>query len=136
MAGRHGRWSIRSAFCWPVADNVRACMAVYAAGGSSSPRRHAKWLRGILEVRVPDTGRSDEMGQLREILTTWCLSSKKARPRGTTPAGRKAAVVGRLGSAIAHEIRNPLNYINLTLDHLRSEIRPEDAEKRRDVCKN
>ena len=42
----------------------------------------------------------------------------------------KSAVVGRLGSAIAHEIRNPLNYINLTLDHLRSKFSPEDAEKK------
>jgi signal transduction histidine kinase len=42
----------------------------------------------------------------------------------------KSAVVGRLASAIAHEIRNPLNYINLSLDHLRSKFAPEDAEKR------
>ena len=41
----------------------------------------------------------------------------------------KSAVVGRLGSAIAHEIRNPLNYINLTLDHLRSKYAPEDPER-------
>jgi signal transduction histidine kinase len=42
----------------------------------------------------------------------------------------KAAVVGRLAAAIAHEIRNPLNYINLTLDHLRSSFAPEDPVKR------
>jgi signal transduction histidine kinase len=41
----------------------------------------------------------------------------------------KSAVIGRLGSAIAHEIRNPLNYINLTLDHLRSKFAPEDDGK-------
>ena len=41
----------------------------------------------------------------------------------------KAVVVSRLASAIAHEIRNPLNYINLTLDHLRATFAPSDPEK-------
>jgi signal transduction histidine kinase len=40
-------------------------------------------------------------------------------------------VIGRLGSAIAHEIRNPLNYINLTLDHLRAKFAPAEDEKAR-----
>jgi len=38
-------------------------------------------------------------------------------------------VVSRLASAIAHEIRNPLNYINLTLDHLRATFAPDDPKK-------
>ncbi len=41
----------------------------------------------------------------------------------------KAIVVSRLASAIAHEIRNPLNYINLTLDHLRATFAPADSQK-------
>ena len=35
-----------------------------------------------------------------------------------------------MAAAIAHEIRNPLNYINLTLDHLRSSFAPADEAKR------
>ena len=48
---------------------------------------------------------------------------KKSELEAKLQQAEKSAVVGRLGSAIAHEIRNPLNYINLTLDHLRSKFK-------------
>ncbi|HQZ82361.1 MAG TPA: ATP-binding protein, partial [Pyrinomonadaceae bacterium] len=55
---------------------------------------------------------------------------KKTELEAKLQQAEKSAVVGRLGSAIAHEIRNPLNYINLTLDHLRSKFAPTDDEKK------
>ncbi len=86
---------------------------------------------GNLKVRVPDGSRSDEMGRLAKNFNEMASELEKTRDlEAQLQQSEKSAVVGRLGSAIAHEIRNPLNYINLTLDHLRSKFAPDDAEKR------
>jgi signal transduction histidine kinase len=41
-----------------------------------------------------------------------------------------AAAIGRLASGIAHEIRNPLNFINLSIDHVRSQFHPDGRDGR------
>jgi signal transduction histidine kinase len=86
--------------------------------------------RGDLTYRVPDTGRTDEVGSLTKQfnLMTEELEKSKLLEEQLQEA-EKSAVVGRLASAIAHEIRNPLNYINLTLDHLRNKFKPEDKAR-------
>lgn len=86
--------------------------------------------RGDLSYRVPDTGRSDEVGSLTKQFNLMTEDLEKSRMlEEQLQEAEKSAVVGRLASAIAHEIRNPLNYINLTLDHLRKKFRPEDEER-------
>lgn len=86
---------------------------------------------GNLSVRVPHTTRSDEMGQLSRNFNEMTAELEKTRELETQlRQAEKSAVIGRLGSAIAHEIRNPLNYINLTLDHLRSKFAPVDQERK------
>ena len=85
---------------------------------------------GDFDVRVP-TARNDEMGALAAAFNDMTARLGRARELELQlHQVEKAAVVGRLAAAIAHEIRNPLNYINLTLDHLRSSFAPEDAAKR------
>ncbi|HSU25379.1 MAG TPA: ATP-binding protein [Pyrinomonadaceae bacterium] len=85
---------------------------------------------GNLDVRVPDYGRNDEMGRLSKRFNEMTANLEKSRElEEQLQQAEKSAVIGRLGSAIAHEIRNPLNYINLTLDHLKSKFSPEDKEK-------
>jgi len=86
--------------------------------------------KGNLSVRVPESQRTDEMGQLAKQFNEMTSElEKKSELEAKLQQAEKSAVVGRLGSAIAHEIRNPLNYINLTLDHLRSKFKPAEADK-------
>ena len=85
---------------------------------------------GDFDVRVP-ADRQDEMGALSSAFND--MTARLGRTReieSQLHTAEKGAVVGRLAAAIAHEIRNPLNYINLTLDHLRSSFAPEDKAKR------
>ncbi len=85
---------------------------------------------GDFDVRVR-TDRRDEMGALSAAFNDMIAQLGRLRElESKLHQVEKAAVVGRLAAAIAHEIRNPLNYINLTLDHLRSSFAPEDSLKR------
>jgi signal transduction histidine kinase len=86
---------------------------------------------GNLKFRVADASRRDEMGRLSQNFNDMAAELEKTRDlEAQLQQAEKSAVVGRLGSAIAHEIRNPLNYINLTLDHLRSKYSPSETDKR------
>lgn len=85
---------------------------------------------GDFAFQVPTSGRQDEMGQLTGLFNE--MTVKLARTRELEAQlynAEKAVVVSRLASAIAHEIRNPLNYINLTLDHLRATFAPDDPQR-------
>ncbi len=84
---------------------------------------------GDLHVRVPDADRNDEIGRLAQRFNEMTSELEKKRDlEAQLQQAEKSAVVGRLGSAIAHEIRNPLNYINLTLDHMRLKFAPGDEK--------
>jgi signal transduction histidine kinase len=86
---------------------------------------------GDLDFRVPVTERRDEMGVLASLFNEMIAGLGRTRDlEARLHQAERSAVVGRLASAIAHEIRNPLNYINLTLDHLRTALAPEDPAKR------
>ncbi|QQS34287.1 MAG: HAMP domain-containing protein [Acidobacteriota bacterium] len=91
---------------------------------SAAARRVAQ---GDLSTRVSEAERSDEMGMLARNFNEMAAELEKKRDLELQlQQAEKSAVVGRLGSAIAHEIRNPLNYINLTLDHLRTKYAPAE----------
>ncbi len=75
-------------------------------------------------VNIP---RRDEMGQLAQTFNAMIGGLKaKSELEERLNNAERAAVIGRLTSAIAHEIRNPLNFINLSIDHVRSKYPPAD----------
>ncbi|HVG28888.1 MAG TPA: HAMP domain-containing protein, partial [Pyrinomonadaceae bacterium] len=86
---------------------------------------------GDLDFSVPVAARRDEMGELASTFNGMIADLRRAREvEARLAQAERSAVVGRLASAIAHEIRNPLNYINLSLDHLRTSLAPSDPRKR------
>src|SRR3712207_1929393 len=86
---------------------------------------------GDFSFRVPGAHRKDEVGRLAATFNEMIAQLGRMRELETQfKQAEQSAVIGRLASAIAHEIRNPLNYINLTLDHLRSSLAPADPQKR------
>ena len=86
---------------------------------------------GDFSLRVAGGERRDEIGLLASTFNEMVTQLGRMRElESQVKEAEKSAVIGRLASAIAHEIRNPLNYINLTLDHLRTSLAPSDPQKR------
>jgi signal transduction histidine kinase len=81
-----------------------------------------------------DVKRRDEIGQLAKTFNEMIegLEHKRELEERLNQTER-AAVIGRLTQAVAHEIRNPLNVINLSIDHVASKYAAEEPAKREQV---
>jgi len=90
---------------------------------------------GDLSVTVPVES-ADEVGELAASFNEMVV---QLRERKTLEERLREAEhlsrVGQLASGIAHEIRNPLNYISLAIDHLKSEMTASSPEKLADIEK-
>ncbi|MCI0489907.1 MAG: ATP-binding protein [Blastocatellia bacterium] len=76
--------------------------------------------------------RSDEVGQLAATFDEMILGLRaKIELEEKLNQSERAAVIGRLTQSVAHEIRNPLNVINLSIDHVSSKYAPEDERQRK-----
>lgn len=90
---------------------------------------------GDLDFQV-DIERRDEVGQLAGTFNEMIagLKSKRELEDKLNTAERQAAI-GRLTQAVAHEIRNPLNVINLSIDHVATKYAPEDEKRREQLTR-
>jgi len=82
--------------------------------------------KGDLSARVPGEG-TDELSALARTFNQMVerLGESRALEERLRVAERSTAM-GRFASALAHEIRNPLNSISLTIDHVRTRLAPAD----------
>jgi len=74
-----------------------------------------------------DTKRKDEIGVLARSFNN--MIEKLKEDRELKEKLRKAehlAGIGQVAQNIAHEIKNPLNFISLSIDHMREYYRPRD----------
>lgn len=83
---------------------------------------------GDLSVTIP-VDSTDEIGDLAAGFNNMVeqLREREALEKRLYEAEHLSRV-GQLASGIAHEIRNPLNYISLAIDHLRTEMIPQCTE--------
>ena len=96
----------------------------------------ARIASGDLGVRVGSSERTDEMGELAKRFNEMTSElGRKQDLEAKLQEAERSAVIGRLGAAVAHEIRNPLNYITLSLDHLRESFPPQSEEKKQEFDK-
>ncbi|MGB4782982.1 ATP-binding protein [Candidatus Methylomirabilis sp.] len=86
--------------------------------------------QGDLRESLP-VERNDEIGELTTSFNDMVakLRANKELEHRLHQAERLSSI-GQLASGIAHEIRNPLNFINLSIDHLQNRFSPTDPRSR------
>jgi len=87
---------------------------------------------GDLSVKVPE-GASVETDSLSHTFNEMVERLRENRLlEERLHFAERSTALGRLASAVAHEIRNPLNFINLSIDHVRERLAPAEPARRQD----
>ena len=83
---------------------------------------------GDFDQSLP-VARRDEIGQLARSFDHMIVQLREDRDlRQRLRTAEHMATVGQFARSIAHEIKNPLNFISLSADHMRDAYRPADTE--------
>lgn len=82
---------------------------------------------GDLEQQLP-VNRSDEIGLLSHSFNQMVATLREDRDlRARLRTAEHLAGVGQFAQSIAHEIKNPLNFISLSIDHMGDLYRPGES---------
>jgi signal transduction histidine kinase len=91
---------------------------------------------GNLYVSLPSSG-PDEIGRLAQTFNQMVerLRENRALQERLNEA-EKLSLLGRFAATVAHEVRNSLNFINLTIDQIRAKHQDGDDRPARDLQRN
>src|SRR5215469_4433462 len=87
-----------------------------------------------VSLPVPDT---DEMGRLAQTFNQMVerLRENRALQERLNEA-EKSSLLGRFAATVAHEVRNSLNFINLSIDQIRAKYSGEEERTSRELQRN
>jgi signal transduction histidine kinase len=87
-------------------------------------------------VKIREKGRKDEIGVLIKSFNEMVdkLGERKELEEKLKKT-EQLSMIGQLSSGIAHEIRNPLNFLSLSVGHIKERISEENMENKEDLIK-
>jgi len=92
--------------------------------------------QGNLYVSLPQGG-SDEIGRLCGTFNQMVERLRQSRElQERLNAAEKLTLLGRFAAVVAHEVRNSLNFINLSIDQIRAKHTDGDALLRKELQRN
>jgi signal transduction histidine kinase len=92
--------------------------------------------QGNLYVKLPDTG-TGEMGRLAQTFNQMVERLRENRLLvERLNEAEKLSLLGRFASTVAHEVRNSLNFINLSIDQIRAKHVAGDSRAVRELQRN
>ncbi len=92
--------------------------------------------QGNLYVALPATG-TGEMGRLAETFNQMVGRLRENRQlQERLNEAEKLSLLGRFASTVAHEVRNSLNFINLSIDQIRAKHQVGDERNARELQRN
>ncbi|MFA7404568.1 MAG: ATP-binding protein [Pelobacteraceae bacterium] len=125
---------IRRLFATGMVFTVGIALTIFLARRYTTPIKNLvedfkRISAGDLSVTIPVES-NDEIGEMAEGFNNMVekLREREALEKRLYEAEHLSRV-GQLASGIAHEIRNPLNYISLAIDHLKTEMLPCCGDK-------
>jgi signal transduction histidine kinase len=92
--------------------------------------------QGDLSVTLPDSG-SDEMGRLARTFNEMVARLRESRQlQERLNEAEKLSLLGRFAGTVAHEVRNSLNFINLSIDQIRAKHLGVGTARAREIERN